>query len=151
VAEWPKALQSIYRVLQPGGWVQLTEFNWPRAIIGEHTARLVNHYMHEKTGLWTPVTDGLPQLLLETGFHDIQIIERKFPVGGDTEIGISMKDNMNELMNGFRGAFNASYPLEEEEIHEMFEGIERELKDMQEEGKNFDVVYNSYIARKPNA
>jgi hypothetical protein len=118
---------------------------------GEHTARLVNHYMHEKTGLWTPVTDGLPQLLLDSGFHDIQIIERKISVGGDTEIGISMKDNMNELMNGFRGAFNASYPLEEGEIREMFEGIERELKDIQEEGKYFDVVYNSYIARKPNA
>jgi hypothetical protein len=64
------------------------------------------------------------------------------------EIGISMKDNFNELMNGLRGTFSASYPLEEREIHEMFEYIERELKDMQE---YFDVVYNSYIARKPNA
>jgi hypothetical protein len=49
------------------------------------------------------------------------------------EIGISMKDNFNELMNGLRGTFSASYPLEEREIHEMFEYIERELEDMQEQ------------------
>jgi hypothetical protein len=58
------------------------------------TASLVNQYMHEKTGL---LADGLPQLLLDSGFCDIQIVERKIPVG-DTEIGVSMslKDNWNE-------------------------------------------------------
>ncbi|KAJ3839484.1 S-adenosyl-L-methionine-dependent methyltransferase [Lentinula raphanica] len=73
--QWTDALKELYRVLKPGGWIQLMETGpTPKAYSGPKMCRMVDTWasLYRHRGLVPEIQDILKQLLLETGFVKVQ-------------------------------------------------------------------------------
>lgn len=92
VAEWPKALAELYRVLKPGGAVQLIELDGRHTVPEtELTAQVLNatSKAFEILGLQAGITENLAHLLGVAGFVDIVDETRRMPLGKSWgEIGV---------------------------------------------------------------
>lgn len=82
--EWPKALAEIYRVLKPGGAVQLIELD-PRYVVPETTVTAQVCAAISKAcdmlGLQIGVAESLADLLRASGFVDVADEAKRMPVG----------------------------------------------------------------------
>lgn len=82
--QWPIALGEIYRVLKPGGWVELGENDANTQAPNGHKAHPAIKFVHdifvEKGFKWNIGTE-LPELLKEAGFVDIVHVPREIPLG----------------------------------------------------------------------
>jgi hypothetical protein len=138
----------MYRVLQPGGWVQLTEHGWyiggPKTSAYQEEFRL----LHDEIGLWWGITKALPSLLQDAGFEEIRMIERKMPLGEKWggKIGGMVKHSQQGVQRALNRKMVESGRLGEEEIGGMWEEVEKEW----EERECWSVI-NTYIGRKPEA
>ncbi|KXN86226.1 Demethylmenaquinone methyltransferase, partial [Leucoagaricus sp. SymC.cos] len=107
--EWVTAINNMYRVLEPGGWVQLLE---PTLSINSGAAgnvfkallqriRQINGNM---TGMMPTTHEALKRLVEEAGFEDVSVTLYEPPVGkwaGD--IGIQQRDILIQVMRGMKG------------------------------------------------
>ncbi|KAJ3735970.1 hypothetical protein DFJ43DRAFT_990535 [Lentinula guzmanii] len=83
---WRSAMKELFRVLKPGGWLELIEFETKRFHCGvgpssNRLCSLVDKLFTEK-GIIQNVSDYLCPLLKEVGFIDIQCQTRDVSVGG---------------------------------------------------------------------
>ncbi|KAJ4470959.1 hypothetical protein J3R30DRAFT_3532531 [Lentinula aciculospora] len=83
---WRSAISEMYRVLRPGGWLELVEFETERFHCGvgpssNKLCSLVDKLFAEK-GIIQDVSVYLCPLLEEVGFIDVQSETRDVPVGG---------------------------------------------------------------------
>ena len=103
-AEWPIAIAEIFRVLKPGGAVQLIELdfpNWPKATQADRMRDEITEILTKKKGLMYDCASKLPQMLRKAGFMEIQTETKLMPVGRNSgEYGPLGRD-------GFVGAFRA--------------------------------------------
>jgi len=136
IPQWPVALREIYRVLRPGGWVQLGESHaW---IEGEYPnkpcmEKLVAMYRRlvESRNLYIDCAQGIPKMLEEAGFVDIQR-ESQMPQMGKWagELGVANRINHVAVLRGIKtpilkaGGFGGV--SSEEEYDALLEGLERE-------------------------
>lgn len=82
--EWQKALAEIYRVLKPGGAVQIMELDPRRVVPDTKVATQVCAAMTkacDMLGLQIDVTEHVSELLREAGFVDIVHETKRAPVG----------------------------------------------------------------------
>jgi len=148
--EWPEALAEIYRVLKPGGAVQLIEMD-PRFPVPETP---VNVQIRDATwkasdllGLHFGVAGSLSDLLQAAGFVDIVDETRRMPLGKSWgEIGVQ---GTLSIAGGFR---NVSGVIEKTGLFSSKEEYERLTDKLSEE---WDVHGNHYpckvvCARKPS-
>ncbi|TFK31423.1 S-adenosyl-L-methionine-dependent methyltransferase [Crucibulum laeve] len=79
--EWPRALSEIYRVLKPGGWIQLCEpGDWSAGPITEkHKA--MRRALYDLRELDLECTKHMPTRLANVGFINVQTIDRAMPLG----------------------------------------------------------------------
>ncbi|KAF9441679.1 S-adenosyl-L-methionine-dependent methyltransferase [Macrolepiota fuliginosa MF-IS2] len=85
-AQWPIAIQEIYRVLKPGGWIELSEgegrVKCPDGPHDEHLrAHRIFHGFWTSRGLVVDIGSELPELLKAAGFVDIKAESKRMPVG----------------------------------------------------------------------
>ncbi|EKM82147.1 hypothetical protein AGABI1DRAFT_112257 [Agaricus bisporus var. burnettii JB137-S8] len=108
--QWKTAVSEMYRVLAPGGWVQLFE---PReqllspleAITNHKTLRILERLMADTRHIVNDVVDHLQHWLEEAGFVNLTIQKRGMPIGswaGERGV-LSMEATL--------GAFEAMKPL----------------------------------------
>ncbi|KAJ3753624.1 hypothetical protein EV360DRAFT_74367 [Lentinula raphanica] len=86
-ALWRSAIKELFRVLKPGGWLELVEFETKRfhySGVGPSSEKLcsVAEKLFTAKGIVQGVSDYLRPLLAETGFVDIDCQNRDVPVGG---------------------------------------------------------------------
>jgi ubiquinone/menaquinone biosynthesis C-methylase UbiE len=145
--EWYQAIAEIYRVLKPGGWVQLTETT-PLSSKGPmyklvHPEVIV---LWEKTGFWLEIEANLPSLLSNEGFQEIQIVKRPLPLskgGGKTEE--MSRQNYREAFLALVAVF-VENGWEKEEI----EGKIRAMVDEWDTVENQAMIYTTtVVAKKP--
>ncbi|KAJ7137667.1 S-adenosyl-L-methionine-dependent methyltransferase [Mycena epipterygia] len=157
VPQWPTALHEIYRVVRPGGWVQLAESTgW---VEGKYPGKpcmekLIAMYrrLTDSRNLYIDCALGMPAMLKEAGFVDIQSESRMQCMGkwaGD--IGVTNRVNHVGIFRGIKTpileAGGYGYVTSEAEYDELLEGLEREWDEVPGTEKEFIIFW----ARKPVA
>lgn len=95
--EWPTAIAQLFRVLKPGGWVQLCEADWlkmapgfasPRSkpVLDMHAALL------KSRGLEIDVAPKLEGWLTAAGFTNVSITVRPVAIGAKAGAGVHNAD-----------------------------------------------------------
>ncbi|KAJ4472953.1 S-adenosyl-L-methionine-dependent methyltransferase [Lentinula aciculospora] len=83
--QWRLAVSEFYRVIKPGGHIQLMEFIWSEWTLSKGPAndrfKSVFRELYQKHDLVANVATELPELLKEVGFSDIMVESRSAPVG----------------------------------------------------------------------
>ncbi|KAJ6502246.1 S-adenosyl-L-methionine-dependent methyltransferase [Mycena sanguinolenta] len=157
VPQWPQAIQEIFRVLRPGGWVQLAESApWREGEYADkpYTAKMIAIYrsVAKARNLHADCTDDIPKMLEEAGFVDIQS-ESQIQVigkwGGET--GEAFARNHSEAVRGMMtpvleaGGFG--HVTSEAEYEELIGGVEKEWDEIHGSmRKDFIITW----ARKPS-
>ncbi|KAI5117795.1 hypothetical protein M0805_002182 [Coniferiporia weirii] len=131
VSSWKVALSESFRVLKPGGTIQLMEHvleGLPKSdgvaeLRGLDISREVALAISAKSGFLSDITRRLPLLVKEAGFIDIVAEERAAPVGeGWGNIGRRGSENFGK---GLRNAGPKAAKLGMSESNESFERISR--------------------------
>lgn len=84
--QWKEALSEMYRVLTPGGWVQLFE---PDHIFCTHSEAIIHHkavkirdaLCHDVCHTVFDIVDHLVKWLTDAGFVNVKIEKRGLPMG----------------------------------------------------------------------
>ncbi|KAI5121044.1 hypothetical protein M0805_008620 [Coniferiporia weirii] len=148
--EWPLALQNMLGVLQPGGWIQLTEIGvWHAGPFTERHSHVVRE-LYDSHELILDIAIELPELLREAGFVDIRAEGRKIPLGAWAgQLGIDARDDMVGVFRNMKTPLLQSGGLGFVKTEEEFD------KSMDALGKEWDetegalVEFHTFCAQKP--
>jgi SAM-dependent methyltransferase len=145
--EWPVALREIYRVLRPGGWIQLGEDmpwmqeRYPEKPCMEKFIAMIRS-MSDSRNLYLDCT--------RHGFVEIETESRMQRVGKWAgEAGVAHRMNQVSLFKGFKtpileaGGFG--YVRSEKEYDMLLEGAEKEWDVIPGTEKEFSILW----AKKP--
>lgn len=137
VHEWGHVINEIYRVLKPGGWVQMFEADISVKSISPALARfqeLLYKSSDARGTMGRDITKRLPVFLEQGGFINLHQDARQTPLGAWAgQDGIDGRDNMLEVIRGLKtpmlkaGGFGIVGS--EAEYDELVEQIQRELDD----------------------
>ncbi|KAJ7074189.1 S-adenosyl-L-methionine-dependent methyltransferase [Mycena amicta] len=155
IPQWPLALSEMYRVLRPGGWVQIAESTpWHEGVYPGRPSmeKLATLYraVANRRNLYVDCAYDMPKLLQDAGFVDIQSESRMQLMGKwGGENGAAMKTNHVGVLRGIKtpilqaGGFGVV--SSEAEYDALIEGLDREWEDVPGTDKEFIVFW----ARKP--
>ncbi|KAJ6596140.1 S-adenosyl-L-methionine-dependent methyltransferase [Mycena vulgaris] len=162
ISEWPVALGEIYRVLRPGGWVQLGEC--ATIIEGEYPnkpcmEKLVTMYLRltKSRDLYPDCAEGIPKMLEDAGFVDIRCESKIQQLGKWAgELGVANRINHAGMFRGIKtpilGAGGYGYVGSEEEYEALLDGVEREWDETPTtESPGTQRGFFLFWARKPTA
>lgn len=148
--EWPQMISEMFRVLKPGGSVQLVELNpyWPRGAGRSacEQAEALHETGHKKRGLARDCALRIPGWLEQAGFTDIRADGKNSPMGkkwGKT--GVLGSNSLGVAFENMRGAFVREGLVTEEKYDELMEKVRKEFDDC--DSMNF--VFQVICARKP--
>ncbi|KAJ7265179.1 S-adenosyl-L-methionine-dependent methyltransferase [Mycena rebaudengoi] len=155
VAQWPKAIQEIYRVLRPGGWVQLAESTpwhedkYPGKPCMEKLTAIYRR-LAEYNNLYVDCAYDIPKILGEAGFVEIRSESRMQLMGKWAgEIGVANATNHVGVLRAIKtpvlAAGGFGYVTSEAEYEELCDGLEKEWDEIPGSDKDFIITW----ARKP--
>ncbi|KAH9934279.1 uncharacterized protein B0H18DRAFT_550840 [Fomitopsis serialis] len=99
--EWGRSIQEIFRVLEPGGWVQFGEVEYWRAGPETEKFKALTTTVAKAKGLVLDCAVRVPELLRETGFSQISVQSTVIPLGKNG--GQLAADARRNWMAVFRG------------------------------------------------
>lgn len=153
-SQWPVAIQEIYRVLKPGGWVELGEgeayMGHPDGR-GRHRVLDAVHQIYLSKGLVANIGSELPNMLKKAGFVDIVHVPRKIPLG---KWGGELGEDGLQSMGGFFRAIKKPLLLKGglgivktgEEYDALVDDLEREWNEV----PGYSWAHYITYARKPD-
>ena len=128
--EWPIVLSELYRVLKPGGSIQLVDHLSDTTTVGptyKPALELADEIL-SKRGLIHDCPLQLPTILKQTGFIDIVAEKKHYPIGeAGGELGKLASDT---VIDGFR---NLMHAIKEENIEFSKKELERMLTELKKE------------------
>ncbi|KAF7351664.1 S-adenosyl-L-methionine-dependent methyltransferase [Mycena sanguinolenta] len=155
VPDWPQALREIYRVIRPGGYVQLGESRpWYEEEFPDRpcTNKLVSAYrcLVRARNLDVDCAAHMQEMLEEAGFVDIHVEERAQCIGKWAgEDGIANAINHGGVLRGFKTpileAGGYGKIASEAEYDALIEGQAKEWDDIPGLKREFYI----FCARKP--
>lgn len=143
--DWIPALREVYRVVAPGGWVQLCEINgWHGGPAIDKLWSLIlaigsmkQNDMH--------IAEKLPKLLTDVGFVDIKAERRTIPLYGPSEQAVQARANLLSFSRGMKTAALQAGGLgivrSESDLDSLIAAFENECKDRESAGHDFTVIY----------
>lgn len=145
---WNTAVEEIFRVLAPGGWVQLIEAS--HCVAGEATQRHFSMLqdLFVKRGLLLNCIEHIPNVLKGTGFDKITTQRLEISLGGgDDEDGMKAKAR-ESFIGAYKGMQTPVVKMgirTEGEFKELVEDLEREW----ESNAQSRVIFYAFTAQKP--
>lgn len=145
---WNTAVEEIFRVLAPGGWVQLVEAS--HCVAGEATQRHFSMLqdLFVKRGLLLNCVEHIPNVLKSTGFENITTQRLEISLGGgDDEDGMKAKarESFVGVYKGMQIPVVKMGIRTEGEFMELVEDLEREW----ESNDQSKVIFYAFTAQKP--
>ncbi|KAJ7499603.1 S-adenosyl-L-methionine-dependent methyltransferase [Mycena latifolia] len=162
IPEWPAALREIYRVLRPGGWVQLGECTpytmgeYPNKPCMEKLAAMYRSLVGARN-LYVDCARDILKMLEDAGFADIRRESRKQKLGKWAgELGVANGINYGGVLRGIKtlvlNAGGYGYVTSEEEYDGLLDGIQREWDETPTaENPGVKMEFFIFWARKPAA
>lgn len=99
--DWPIALAEMYRVLAPGGWMQLGEISrWRAGPVTERHWNMVS-VLHEVKSGYLRIADALPDLVAQAGFVDVTMKRLRVPMSA------AAGEHANEARRNFKAVFSS--------------------------------------------
>ncbi|KAJ7172243.1 S-adenosyl-L-methionine-dependent methyltransferase [Mycena filopes] len=151
--EWPVAIQEIYRVLRPDGWIQIDESTpwyeaeYPGKPCMEKLTALYRCVARARN-LYVDCTDDIPAMLAQAGFVDIRSevgVQKMGKWAG--EVGVANRTNHIGVLRGLKtpvlqaGGFG--YVSSEAEYDALLEGLEKEWDDIPGSEKDLIIFLGS--------
>ncbi|KAF9442496.1 S-adenosyl-L-methionine-dependent methyltransferase [Macrolepiota fuliginosa MF-IS2] len=103
--EWPQAFRQIFRVLKPGGWLQLEENDdWAAGpVMKTFRSMMIKLGESRNIDIWPDVIPILKSYLEDCGFVDVHVDRRCLPLGSwGGQDGRDGRDNLLSLFRGIR-------------------------------------------------
>ncbi|THH06383.1 hypothetical protein EW145_g4123 [Phellinidium pouzarii] len=149
-SEWPKALSQMFRILRPGGYVQLGEAGaWHAGAVTERHADML-HTLFESRELLLEVSSDMSTFLRDAGFVDIRVETRTIPLGAWAgQLGADARDNFMGVYRGMKTPVLRSGGLGFVETEEDFDRLMDELEKEWDETKGAEMKFHIFIAQKP--
>ncbi|KAI8970864.1 S-adenosyl-L-methionine-dependent methyltransferase [Pilobolus umbonatus] len=123
-SEMNTALQNAYRILKPGGYIELVEVNMGYCensgpVMAKSQAD--SAAMMEGRGMIPNMGDHVHELLEEAGFENIQYEKKTVPVNHTNKAGELWWENLAGIARGLRSMVAKMNPaFEDPEVHEEF-------------------------------
>jgi SAM-dependent methyltransferase len=145
---WDAALKEIYRVIAPGGLVQLVETShWESGMAAQkHTAMFQDLFV--KAGLLPDCVEHIPDMLKDTGFDQFKMQRHEIIIGGpgdEDEMNVKARKNLMGVFEGIQTPIVSMGVRTEAEFKEIMEDLEREW----ENNAQSKVTYKIFVAQKP--
>lgn len=149
--EWEDAISEIYRVLKPGGWIQLFEMKiWTSGPALAKHLELLYRFSNDQGTMWRDITSRIPDFLQQSGFVDLHQDTRSTPLGAWAgQDGIDGKENLLTIMRGIKTPIlkGGGYGIvgSEAEYDELVEEVSGELDDT----PGSKTLWTMFWAQKP--
>ncbi|KAJ3877951.1 S-adenosyl-L-methionine-dependent methyltransferase [Lentinula edodes] len=154
---WHKALHQIYRVLKPGGWLELVESHAKirKFVVGPNSKNLalISDRMFESKDFVGDTEVYLPPVMREMGFVDVRCEGRDVPISNSRSVvdddGLDRVQIWYDLWKGFKGSILAGGGYGIVSSEEEYESLLLACKD---EWNNSTEAYTTYwtiLAKKP--
>lgn len=133
VENWKKALSEIYRVLAPGGWVELVE---PSGILDlsslpgpqSQKLKLIAEDLFRSRNMCLDVKGDLTTILQDSGFLRVSFEEYLLPTTRSTgAIGLDGSKLFGSLIDGMKEPILKSGGVSEKELYDIAEGAKEEV------------------------
>ncbi|KAF9455049.1 S-adenosyl-L-methionine-dependent methyltransferase [Macrolepiota fuliginosa MF-IS2] len=149
--EWEQATKEMYRVLKPGGWVQLLELDiWTSGpALAKHRELLYRHSDRQGT-MWRNIAKCMPDFLKQSGFVNLHQDVRKTPLGvWAGRDGIDARDNVLSLLRGLKTPIlkGGGYGVVESESE--YDGLVAEIQEEIDHTPGSEAVWSMFWAQKP--
>ncbi|KIK57589.1 hypothetical protein GYMLUDRAFT_46149 [Collybiopsis luxurians FD-317 M1] len=149
---WRKAVSELFRVLSPGGWVELLEHDEKDSDfgVGPCSKKLESLIlaMYAERGIISDLGTYLPSILAEVGFVDVRREARQVTIGRSGETGYRSED-WRDLWKGTKvhvlSAGGYGLVTTEKEYDELLEGSTDEWNNSDKAVSTFYTI----LARKP--
>lgn len=149
--EWPQAINELYRVTRPGGWIQVFEPDvWTSGPVMSKFTELLFKLGDDQGTMWRDIGQRMPYFLESSGFVNIRHNPRATVCGAWAgEHGIAGKENMLGIVRGLKvpmlKAGGYGIVTSEAEFDVMVEELGKEFDAM----PGSQVVFTMYTAQKP--
>lgn len=143
--EWVSAINEMYRVLVPGGWVQLCEIGWWKAGPAVERALSVFKALYDSKGLLFEACREIPHMLHVAGFVDIHTVERHTTLAGEE----GAQHRLNSIRFGRAIKPQVISQSGSSVSDEDFESLVSAADDEMENTPDSDKHYTMFYAQKP--
>ncbi|TFK39530.1 S-adenosyl-L-methionine-dependent methyltransferase [Crucibulum laeve] len=148
--QWRNAINEMYRVTAPGGWIQLFEpSEWHAGPVNTRHRALITALSHHRGIIWD-CYKYIPQMLADAGFVDLKVIQKELPLGKwGGEDGVAHRKNLIEVWWGTKtpilkaGGFG--FVNSEQEFDQLMIDLETEWDDT----LGSACTWITWCARKP--
>ncbi|KAF8999985.1 hypothetical protein BDQ17DRAFT_1391398 [Cyathus striatus] len=155
VEHWLKATCEMYRVVVPGGWVQLGEVGFWRAGPATKRHRELVRTVFESKGLLLDCADHLEEWVKLAGFKNIHVERRSIPLGGwggrnGQEAMVNWIEVFRALKTPTLNGGGFGYVNSESEFDKMIDEVEREWDQTPGADMQFIIVYGQKETQTKN-
>lgn len=144
--DWKTAIDNIYKVLSPGGWVQLVETNHCRSGDATERYQAVLKRIMEKRGLLLDPVVKIPDLLHEAGFVGTGTREYEISVGKWAgKEGVEARENFIGVHRGVKHPVMNEMSMSSPDFDSLINEMEQEWDGM----PGSKIMFNVFYAQKP--